>query len=159
MLDKVANAFAITRVELEMEADIPGLDERAFQAIALEAKQNCPVSKALAGRNRDSSDCKAAHDRSRVIPGRFTQDYRYASRTHSAANFVRFLSDLVATRHRAYKTLSICQRLRQDVDLQRYVVSGLLADGEGSGSSRGLHVALLVRTLPSNRRSSFRRPG
>jgi osmotically inducible protein OsmC len=31
-----------------MEADIPGLDERAFQAIALEAKQNCPVSKALA---------------------------------------------------------------------------------------------------------------
>ena len=48
-LDNVGNAFAITRVELEMEADVPGLDERAFEAIAFEAKQNCPVSKALAG--------------------------------------------------------------------------------------------------------------
>jgi lipoyl-dependent peroxiredoxin len=48
-LDKVGDAFAITRVELEMEADIPGLDESTFQAIALEAEQNCPVSKALAG--------------------------------------------------------------------------------------------------------------
>lgn len=48
-LDKVGDAFAITRVELEMETDIHGLDERAYQAIALEAKQYCPVSKALAG--------------------------------------------------------------------------------------------------------------
>jgi osmotically inducible protein OsmC len=49
-LDKVGDAFAITRVELQMEADISGIDERAFQAIALEAKQNCPISKALAER-------------------------------------------------------------------------------------------------------------
>jgi lipoyl-dependent peroxiredoxin len=48
-LDKVGEGFAITRVELRMEADIPDIDESAFQAIALEAKQNCPVSKALAG--------------------------------------------------------------------------------------------------------------
>jgi len=48
-LDKVKDASAITRVELETEADIPSIDERAFQTIALEAKQNCPVSKGLAG--------------------------------------------------------------------------------------------------------------
>jgi len=48
-LDKVGEAFAITRVELQTEADIPGIDDAAFQTIALDAKQNCPVSKALAG--------------------------------------------------------------------------------------------------------------
>ena len=48
-LDKVGNAFAITRVELQTEADIPGIDDATFQRIALHAKQNCPVSKALAG--------------------------------------------------------------------------------------------------------------
>jgi len=48
-LDKVGEAFAITRIDLETEADIPGLDAAAFQEYALDAKQNCPVSKALAG--------------------------------------------------------------------------------------------------------------
>jgi lipoyl-dependent peroxiredoxin len=48
-VDKVGDAFALTRIELQMEADVPGIDERAFQAIALEAKQNCPISKELAG--------------------------------------------------------------------------------------------------------------
>jgi osmotically inducible protein OsmC len=48
-LDKVGEAFSITRVELETEADIPGIDEAAFQKYALGAKANCPVSKALAG--------------------------------------------------------------------------------------------------------------
>lgn len=48
-LDKVGEAFAITRVELQTEADISGIDDAKFQEIALDAKQNCPVSKALAG--------------------------------------------------------------------------------------------------------------
>jgi osmotically inducible protein OsmC len=48
-LDKVGDAFAITRIELQTEADIPGIDDATFQRIALDAKQNCPVSKALAG--------------------------------------------------------------------------------------------------------------
>jgi osmotically inducible protein OsmC len=48
-LDKVGEAFAITRIDLETEADIPGLDAAAFQKYAQDAKQNCPVSKALAG--------------------------------------------------------------------------------------------------------------
>jgi|SRR6266849_3322455 len=48
-LDKVGDAFAITRIDLETTAEVPGLDDRTFQRQALEAKQNCPVSKALAG--------------------------------------------------------------------------------------------------------------
>src|SRR5216117_2633097 len=42
-LDKVGDAFAITRIDLETEADIPGVDDAAFQKYALDAKQNCPV--------------------------------------------------------------------------------------------------------------------
>ena len=48
-LEKVGEAFAITRIDLETEADIPGIDEATFQKHALAAKQNCPASKALAG--------------------------------------------------------------------------------------------------------------
>jgi lipoyl-dependent peroxiredoxin len=48
-LAKVGDAFAITRIELETEAQIPGIDDAAFQKLAQDAKQNCPVSKALAG--------------------------------------------------------------------------------------------------------------
>jgi len=36
-------------VALETEAEIPGLDDAAFQEYAQGAKQNCPVSKALTG--------------------------------------------------------------------------------------------------------------
>src|SRR5205823_1906080 len=48
-LEKVGERFSITRIELETEAEIPGIDDTTFQRNALEAKQNCPVSKALAG--------------------------------------------------------------------------------------------------------------
>jgi osmotically inducible protein OsmC len=48
-LEKVGEAFAITRIDLETEADIPGIDDATFQKYALDAKQNCPVSKALVG--------------------------------------------------------------------------------------------------------------
>jgi osmotically inducible protein OsmC len=48
-LDKVGDGFAITGIELQMEADIPGIDDKTFQIFALDAKQHCPVSKALAG--------------------------------------------------------------------------------------------------------------
>jgi osmotically inducible protein OsmC len=41
--------LAITRIELETEAEVPGLSESAFQEIAEQAKRNCPVSKALTG--------------------------------------------------------------------------------------------------------------
>ncbi len=39
----------ITRSVLEVEGSVPGLDEEAFRAAAEDAKENCPVSKALAG--------------------------------------------------------------------------------------------------------------
>jgi osmotically inducible protein OsmC len=39
----------ITRSVLEVEGSVPGLDEEAFRAAAEDAKQECPVSKALAG--------------------------------------------------------------------------------------------------------------
>lgn len=48
-LDKVGDAFAITDIHLETEAEIPGIDDAAFQKQALDAKQNCPVSKAISG--------------------------------------------------------------------------------------------------------------
>lgn len=48
-LEKVGEAFAITQIELETEAEIPGIDDAAFQEAALNAKNGCPVSKALAG--------------------------------------------------------------------------------------------------------------
>jgi lipoyl-dependent peroxiredoxin len=44
----VEGGFAIGPIDLETEAVIPGIDETTFQRIALDAKANCPVSKALA---------------------------------------------------------------------------------------------------------------
>lgn len=38
----------ITKIELNVEAEVPGLDEAAFNEHALAAKAGCPVSKALA---------------------------------------------------------------------------------------------------------------
>lgn len=48
-LEKVGDAFSITRIDLETEAEIPGIDDATFQKTANDAKQGCPVSKALAG--------------------------------------------------------------------------------------------------------------
>jgi osmotically inducible protein OsmC len=48
-LEVIGEVASITLIELEMEAEIPGIDEAAFQKHALFAKENCPVSKALAG--------------------------------------------------------------------------------------------------------------
>ena len=48
-LDKVGDAFAITKIDLDCEATVPGLDDKTFQEQAKAAKEGCPVSKALAG--------------------------------------------------------------------------------------------------------------
>jgi osmotically inducible protein OsmC len=50
-LDKVGEGFGITKIDLDCEAEVPGIDEAGFQAEAKKAKENCPVSKALAGVN------------------------------------------------------------------------------------------------------------
>ncbi|HET9114945.1 MAG TPA: OsmC family peroxiredoxin [Gaiellaceae bacterium] len=38
----------ITRIALTVDGSVPGLDEEAFRAAAETAKENCPVSRALA---------------------------------------------------------------------------------------------------------------
>ncbi|HKS10683.1 MAG TPA: OsmC family protein [Pyrinomonadaceae bacterium] len=48
-LEKVGDAFSITRIDLDTEAEVPGIDDAAFQKYATGAKEGCPVSKALAG--------------------------------------------------------------------------------------------------------------
>ena len=40
---------AITTIELETEAEVPNIDDAKFQEYVTNAKENCPVSKALAG--------------------------------------------------------------------------------------------------------------
>jgi len=44
-----ADALEITTVDLTVEATVPDIDEDAFQELAAQAKEGCPVSKALAG--------------------------------------------------------------------------------------------------------------
>lgn len=43
----VPGGFAISRIDLATEGAVPGIDAAAFEAFALQAKENCPVSKAL----------------------------------------------------------------------------------------------------------------
>jgi len=47
-LDKLdAGGFAITKVHLELEASIPGIDSGKFEELANNAKEGCPVSQVL----------------------------------------------------------------------------------------------------------------
>ncbi len=48
----------ITRIDLDVEVEAPGLDEEAFQNYAREAKEKCPVSKALAAVEEINLDAK-----------------------------------------------------------------------------------------------------
>jgi lipoyl-dependent peroxiredoxin len=46
-LEQVEGGYAITAVHLALKADIPGVDQEAFQKLAGKAKAGCPVSKLL----------------------------------------------------------------------------------------------------------------
>ena len=48
-LVKQGNGFAIDHIALKLDASVPGMDEGTFQKIAAKAKEECPLSKALAG--------------------------------------------------------------------------------------------------------------
>jgi lipoyl-dependent peroxiredoxin len=48
-IEQGTGGFVIPRIELRTRAAIPGIDAEKFAALAADAKQNCPVSKALAG--------------------------------------------------------------------------------------------------------------
>lgn len=47
-LTKKGNGFLIDRIALRLEATVTGIDEATFQKLAAAAKQDCPLSKALA---------------------------------------------------------------------------------------------------------------
>ena len=42
------DGFAISRIDLETEGTVPGIDAATFETLASQAKIHCPVSKALA---------------------------------------------------------------------------------------------------------------
>jgi osmotically inducible protein OsmC len=42
-----AGGFGITRIDLDTEGVVPGIDDAKFQELAETAKQTCPVSRAL----------------------------------------------------------------------------------------------------------------
>src|SRR5258708_518077 len=72
-LRNVDGAVTLARINLETDGDVPGIDERQFQAYAQAAKRDCPVSRALAGipeiiltaklRTADSTDVPVRSDR------------------------------------------------------------------------------------------------
>jgi osmotically inducible protein OsmC len=47
--DKVGDAWTVTRSALDVVGVVPGLDEAGFDEAAQGARDNCPVSRALAG--------------------------------------------------------------------------------------------------------------
>jgi osmotically inducible protein OsmC len=46
-LDKDGEGFKISRSDLELTANVPGVDEEKLRQLAADAKANCPVSKLL----------------------------------------------------------------------------------------------------------------
>ena len=48
-LEKAEVGFHIPHIELETEAEVPGIDDADFLRLAEETKTNCPVSKLLMG--------------------------------------------------------------------------------------------------------------
>jgi len=48
-VEKIDGNWTITAIDLSTVADIPGIGEGDFQNHAMTAKENCPVSRALAG--------------------------------------------------------------------------------------------------------------
>ncbi|MBA3441524.1 MAG: OsmC family protein [Pyrinomonadaceae bacterium] len=52
------SGFRITKMRLETEGTIPGIDDATFQKIAAEAEQACPVSNALRGSLEIELDAK-----------------------------------------------------------------------------------------------------
>jgi osmotically inducible protein OsmC len=56
--DKTDAGFRMTKINLEIEGEVDGIDEAAFREAAEGAKDNCPVSKALEGNVEISVDAK-----------------------------------------------------------------------------------------------------
>jgi lipoyl-dependent peroxiredoxin len=50
-LEKTDAGFTVTKIQLDVTADIPNADNAAFQEAAEKAKKNCPISRLLAAAN------------------------------------------------------------------------------------------------------------
>jgi osmotically inducible protein OsmC len=48
-IEKVGDGFSITKMQLDVTAVVPNIDDATFQRIAAATKEGCPVSKALKG--------------------------------------------------------------------------------------------------------------
>jgi lipoyl-dependent peroxiredoxin len=48
-LEQLDTGFTITQIELQTIGDVPGVDAATFAKLAGQAKETCPVSRALAG--------------------------------------------------------------------------------------------------------------
>ncbi len=46
-IEKLEQGFTVTKIELNTLADVPGIDNEAFQKYAVETKANCPIARAL----------------------------------------------------------------------------------------------------------------
>jgi osmotically inducible protein OsmC len=58
--DKTDEGFRMTKIELQIEGEVDGIDEAAFREAAEGAKNNCPVTKALEGNVEISVDATLA---------------------------------------------------------------------------------------------------
>lgn len=47
--ERVDGKATITRIHLDTQAEVPGIDEQTFQEVAEGARTGCPVSRSLAG--------------------------------------------------------------------------------------------------------------
>lgn len=56
--DKTDEGFRMTKIQLQIEGEVDGIDDAAFREAAEGAKDNCPVSKALEGNVEISVDAK-----------------------------------------------------------------------------------------------------
>jgi osmotically inducible protein OsmC len=57
-IEKVGEAFRVTRMRLEVRGKVPGIDARTFQEAAEKAKDGCPISNALKGNVAFELDAK-----------------------------------------------------------------------------------------------------
>jgi osmotically inducible protein OsmC len=48
-VEKVNDAWTITKIQLDVRVKVPNVDDATFQRIASDAKTGCPVSRALKG--------------------------------------------------------------------------------------------------------------
>jgi osmotically inducible protein OsmC len=57
-IEKVGEAFKITRMNLVVQASVPGIDEPTFRELVEKTRTSCPVSTALKGNVEISVDAK-----------------------------------------------------------------------------------------------------